>query len=91
MSPTKLSPNPTAGATWPPIAWLRWTVWSGLFVALIVAIAGTVVQINLDRSCKNGAFSNAFSGGFEIHRCRISIEHVPTRAKITVPPPASWF
>ena len=75
---------------WPPIAWLRWAVWSALLLTLVGAVAATSIQVHINRDCKGGAFSNGFSSGFNVRRCGISIEHVPTRAKITVPLPANW-
>jgi hypothetical protein len=75
---------------WPPIAWLRWAVWSALIAALVGAVAATAIQIHLDRSCKGGAFSSGFSSGFDIRRCGITIEHIPTSTKFIIPLPASW-
>ena len=82
---------PAGRALWPATAWLRWAVWSALFVALACALVATSVQVSLDRQCKGGAFSNGFSAGFDIRRCGIVFEHIPTGAKITIPLPSSWI
>ncbi len=82
---------PIGRVLWLPNAWRRWAVWSALFAALVSAVAATTIQIHINRDCKGGAFSSGFSSDFDIRRCGISIEHVPTGAKITIPLPASWL
>jgi len=82
---------PFVRVLWLPIAWLRWAIWSALMLALVCAVAATSVQVHINRECKGGAFSSGFSSGFDIRRCGISTEHVPTGAKITIPLPASWL
>jgi len=82
---------PVGRILWPPIAWLRWAIWAALMLALVWAVATTSIQVHINRDCKGGAFSSGFRSGFDIRRCGISIEHVPTGAKITIPLPASWL
>jgi len=82
---------PVGRILWPPIAWLRWAVWSAFILALVGAVAATSIQVQINRDCKGGAFSSDFSSDFDIRRCGINIEHIPTGAKITIPLPASWF
>jgi len=82
---------PIGRMLWPPIAWLRFAVWSALMLALVGAVIATSIQIHINRDCKGGTFSSGFSSDFDIRRCGIGIEHVPTGAKITIPLPASWL
>jgi hypothetical protein len=82
---------PVGRILWPPIAWLRWAFWSALILALVGAVAATSIQVHINRDCKGGAFSRDFSSDFDIRRCGINIEHIPTGAKITIPLPANWF
>jgi hypothetical protein len=82
---------PIGRLLWPPIAWLRWGVWSALMLALVGAVAATSIQVHINRDCKGGAFNGGFSSGFDIRRCGISVEHIPTGAKITIPLPANWL
>jgi hypothetical protein len=81
---------PIGRILWLPNAWLRWAVWSALIAALVGAVAATTIQIHINRDCKGGAFSSGFSSGFDIRRCGVTFEHIPTRTKITIPLPASW-
>ena len=83
--------TPAGRTIWLPIALLRWAVWSALLIALIAAIVLTSFQFSLDRSCKGGAFDSGFSSAFDVRRCGISIEHLPTGRKITIPLPMNWF
>jgi hypothetical protein len=76
---------------WPPIAWLRWAVWSGLLAAVIGAVVATSVRFDINRDCKGGSFSSGFSGGFDIRRCGVDIEYLPTGERITIPLPPSWL
>ena len=82
---------PIGRLLWPPIAWLRWAVWSALILAIVGALAATSIQVHINRDCKGGAFSGGFSSAFDIRRCGIIIEHIPTGAKITIPLPANWL
>jgi hypothetical protein len=81
---------PVDRALRPPIDRLSWAICAGLMLALVYAVAATSLQLSVDRDCKGGAFSSAFSSDFDIRRCSISIEHIPTGAKITVPLPGTW-
>jgi hypothetical protein len=81
---------PIGRILWPPVAWLRWVVWAGLMLALVGAVGATSIQVHINRDCKAGAFSSGFNSGFDIRRCGISIEHVPTGMKITIPLPSNW-
>jgi hypothetical protein len=69
---------------WPPVAWLRWAVWSASILALVGAVAATSIQVHINRDCNGGAFNSDFSSDFDIRRCSINIEHIPTGTKITI-------
>jgi hypothetical protein len=81
----------TGRALCPANVWLRWAVWSASIVALVAAIAASTLQLHIDRDCKGGAFSGGFSSGFDTRRCGITVEHIPTGSKITIPLPRDWL
>ena len=81
----------TGRALCPANVWLRWAVWSAVVVALVAGIAATTLQFHIERDCKGGAFSSGFSSGFDTRRCGITVEHIPTGSKITIPLPRDWL
>lgn len=70
-----------------PIRLVRWAVILGIIAALVYAIAATSFQFRIDREATPGAFSGGFSAGFDIRRCSLEIEHIPTGKKLKFPLP----
>jgi hypothetical protein len=56
----------------PAVRW-RWVIRAGLAPALVMALVLTVVQFELSRKCRGGAFSSGFSNGLDRPYCDLVI------------------
>ena len=90
MSPTYASDieEQAIRTLWPvsPAAGLRALMRKGLLPALAFSLAADTQLFDASRECR-GAFSSAFSSGFDVHRCNLTIEAVGTDFKFRVPLP----
>jgi len=75
---------------WPvsPAVGFRALVRKGLLPALALALALAAQLFDASRECR-GAFSSAFSAGFDVHRCNLTIKAVGTDFKFSVPLPGA--
>jgi hypothetical protein len=73
---------------WPhsPAIGLRWLVRNGLLPALAFALAADTQLFDASKECK-GAFSSAFSNGFDVRRCKIIVKAIGADYKFSVPLP----
>jgi hypothetical protein len=69
-----------------PIIVLRWAIRLGLIPAIVFALSSTATQFDASRECR-GAFSRAFSNGFDRYHCAVVVQHIPTEFKIQIPLP----
>jgi hypothetical protein len=58
----------------------------GLLPALAVALAADTQLFDASKECK-GAFSSAFSAGFDVHRCKIAVRAIGADFKFSIPLP----
>jgi hypothetical protein len=63
---------------------LRAMILFGIIFAFEVGILTTANRFQTHRSC-TGAFSSAFSSGFDRYRCELTIRYVGTPLEITIP------
>jgi hypothetical protein len=56
-----------------PVELVRRLVRAGLMVALVYAVSGDVAQFGASKEC-GGAFSSAFSSGFDVRHCDLVIK-----------------
>jgi hypothetical protein len=75
--------------SWPrsPAIGLRWLVRNGLLPALAFALAADTQLFDASKECK-GAFSSAFSNGFDVHRCQLNIKAIGADFKFIIPLPS---
>jgi hypothetical protein len=73
---------------WPisPLIVFRWLVRNGLLPALAFALAADTQLFEASKECQ-GAFSSAFSRGFDVHRCKMTIKAIGADFKFSVPLP----
>jgi hypothetical protein len=73
---------------WPvsPAIGLRRLVRNGLLPALAFALAADTQLFEASKECQ-GAFNSAFSRGFDIHRCKMTIKAIGADFKFSVPLP----
>jgi hypothetical protein len=69
-----------------PLIFLRRLIRAGLLAALVFALARDAQLFDSSRECR-GAFSSAFSNGFDVHRCKLTIKAVGSDFKFAVPLP----
>jgi hypothetical protein len=69
-----------------PAIRLRRLVRHGLLPALAFALAADSQLVDISKECR-GAFSSGFSAGFDVHRCKMTIQGVGTNLKISIPMP----
>jgi len=70
-----------------PAIGLRRLVRYGLLPALAFALAADTQLFEMSRHCRSGAFSSAFSRGFDVQRCKLTVKAVGADFKISVPLP----
>jgi hypothetical protein len=56
-----------------PADLVRWLVRAGVMSALVLALYVALAQFSASRECRGGAFSSAFSRGFDVRRCDLVI------------------
>jgi hypothetical protein len=56
-----------------PADLVRWLVRAGVMSALVLALYMALAQFSASRECRGGAFSSAFSRGFDVRRCDLVI------------------
>jgi hypothetical protein len=69
-----------------PAAYLRRAIRAGLLWALVLALALTVLQLDISRECR-GPFSSGFSSGFDAYRCELIVRKIGTTAQFRIPLP----
>jgi hypothetical protein len=69
-----------------PLSAVRRLVWLGLLAAFVFALSADVQQFEASKECQ-GAFNSAFSRGFDIHRCKMTIKAIGADFKFSVPLP----
>lgn len=74
----------SAGRNYPEL--IRSAVRAGLIAAFVAAMMLTANQFETFRDC-HGAFSRAFSNGFDRYRCDLGIRHVVTSYELMLPIP----
>jgi hypothetical protein len=74
---------------WPlsPLIVLQRLVRNGLLPALAFALAADTQLFDASKECK-GAFSSAFSNGFDVHRCQLNIKAIGADFKFSIPLPS---
>jgi hypothetical protein len=66
----------------------RWLVWVGLMSALVLAAYMVLAQFDASKECRGGAFSAAFSRGFDVRRCDLVLKRVGSEV-VRIPLPQS--
>jgi hypothetical protein len=69
-----------------PITVVWWLIRLGVLAALVFALAGDAQLFDASRECR-GAFSSAFSSGFDVHRCKLTVKAVGSDFKFAIPLP----
>ncbi len=60
---------------------------NGLLAAIAFALAADAQLFEASRDCQSGAFSSAFSRGFDVQRCRLTVKAIGAELKFSVPLP----
>jgi hypothetical protein len=56
----------------------------GLLAALAFALAASAQLFDISRECR-GDFSSAFSSGFDLHRCELTVKAVGSDLRFSIP------
>jgi hypothetical protein len=60
---------------------------AGLMSGLVFALYLVVVQFEVAKECRGGAFSAGFSSGFDVPRCAMVIRKIGSDGGIRIPLP----
>jgi hypothetical protein len=70
-----------------PADLVRWLVRARLMPALALVVYLALVQFEVSKECRGGAFSSGFGAGFDGRRCHIVIRRIGSELEVRVPLP----
>jgi hypothetical protein len=70
-----------------PVDLVRWLVSAGFVGGLVFAVYLVLVQFEVSKECRGGAFSSGFGPGFDGRRCDIVIGRIGSEFEVRVPLP----